>query len=74
MSRRPSALRQIRIRILLPGFRHRTQALHTAKAAIPILPSSGLNRTTAFYARAGSADAERHDGYMASTAASTLSA
>jgi hypothetical protein len=59
-----SALRQIRIRALLPGFLNRTPAPHTAKAAIPILPSSDLDRTAAFYAAAGFTDSDRHDDYL----------
>lgn len=59
-----SALRQIRIRALVFRFVGRAQAPHTAKAAIPILPSSDLQRTEAFYARAGFADAVRHDDYL----------
>ncbi|MFI5892103.1 bleomycin resistance protein [Actinoplanes sp. NPDC051513] len=59
-----SALRQIRVRALLPRFAGRAEAPYTAKAAIPILPSSDLDRTAAFYARAGFADAGRHDDYL----------
>ena len=59
-----SALRQIRIPSLLPRLASRGQAPHTAKAAVPILPSSDLDRTAAFYARAGFDDAERHDDYL----------
>lgn len=59
-----SALREIRIRDLLPSFLNRAQAPHTATAAIPILPSGDLDRTAAFYARAGFTDAEHHDGYL----------
>lgn len=59
-----TVLREIRIPNLLPGFLSRARAAHTAKAAIPILPSSDLDRTADFYARAGFADAERHDGYL----------
>ena len=59
-----SALRQIRLRALLPRFTNRARAPYTAKAAIPILPSSDLDRTAAFYAPAGFADAERHDDYL----------
>ena len=59
-----SALREVRIRALLPSFIARARAPHTAKAAIPILPSSDLDRTAVFYARAGFSDAERHDGYL----------
>jgi len=59
-----SALRQVRIRALLPSFLHRTQAQHTTTAAIPILPSSDLDRTAAFYAHAGFTDAEHHDDYL----------
>jgi uncharacterized glyoxalase superfamily protein PhnB len=59
-----SALRQIRIRSLLPRFAGRATAPNSAKAAIPILPSSDLDRTEAFYARAGFAVAGRHDNYL----------
>ena len=45
-------------------FTSRARAPYTATATIPILPSSDLDRTTAFYARAGFADAERYDGYL----------
>jgi hypothetical protein len=57
-----SALRQIRVRALLPRFgRH---APHVARSAIPILPSSDLDRTAAFFAPVGFAEVERHDGYL----------
>jgi hypothetical protein len=56
-----SALRQIRLPSLLPR-RHR--APHTARAAIPILPSRDLDRTAAFYAVAGFEQADRHDRYL----------
>lgn len=59
-----SAIRQIRIPSLLPRLAGRGKAPHTAKAAIPILPSSDLDRTAAFYARAGFAAAGRHDDYL----------
>jgi len=59
-----SAVRQIQFRALLPNFLNRAPAPHTAKAAIPILPSSDLGRTAAFYARAGFADVGRHDDYL----------
>ena len=59
-----SALRQIRLRSVLSRFTNRAQAPHTATAAIPILPSSDLERTAAFYARAGFAEAEFHDDYL----------
>jgi catechol 2,3-dioxygenase-like lactoylglutathione lyase family enzyme len=57
-----SALRQIRLRSVLPRFRRR--APHTARSAIPIMPSSDLDRTAAFYATLGFTEAERHDGYL----------
>jgi len=59
-----SALRQIRIRALVSRFVGGAKAPHTATAAVPILPSSDLERTEAFYARAGFADAGRHDDYL----------
>lgn len=59
-----SAVRQIRVQDLLSRFLNRAQAPHAVTAAIPILPSSDLDRSAAFYARAGFADAERHDGYL----------
>lgn len=59
-----SAVRQIRIGALLSRITSRARAPYTATATIPILPSSDLDRTTAFYARAGFADAERFDGYL----------
>ena len=59
-----SALRQIRIRAVLPRFAGRAQAPYRAKAAIPILASSDLDRTEAFYARAGFVDAGRHEDYL----------
>jgi catechol 2,3-dioxygenase-like lactoylglutathione lyase family enzyme len=59
-----SALRQIRLREVLSRFTNRAHAPHTATAAIPILPSSDLDRTAAFYARAGFAETARHDDYL----------
>jgi len=60
-----SALRQIRIGALVSRFAGgAARAPHTAKAAVPILPSSDLERTEAFYARAGFADAGRYDDYL----------
>jgi hypothetical protein len=59
-----SALREIRIPALLSRFTNRARAPHTAKASIPILPSNDLDRTTAYYARAGFTDAERHGDYL----------
>jgi catechol 2,3-dioxygenase-like lactoylglutathione lyase family enzyme len=59
-----SALRAIRLPSLLPTLFNRARAPHAATAAIPTLPSSDLDRTSAFYAWAGFADAERHDGYL----------
>jgi catechol 2,3-dioxygenase-like lactoylglutathione lyase family enzyme len=58
-----SALRQIRFRSLLPRLGHR-RAAHMLRAAIPILPSTNLQRTAAFYAPVGFAQAKRHDGYL----------
>lgn len=58
-----AALRQIRLRSLLPSFSRRTGP-HTARAAIPVLPSSDLDRTAAFYAPAGFVEAERSEGYL----------
>jgi hypothetical protein len=57
-----TALRQIRLPSLLTRFTRR--APHTARSAIPILPSSDLNRTAAYYASAGFVEAERHDAYL----------
>jgi hypothetical protein len=57
-----SALRQIRLRSMLPRFGRRSP--HTAQSAIPILPSSDLDRTAAFYAPAGFVEAKRHDRYL----------
>jgi hypothetical protein len=48
-----SALREIRLRSLLPRFTRRSP--HTARSAIPVLPSSDLDRTAEFYAPAGHA-------------------
>jgi hypothetical protein len=59
-----SVLRQVRIRALLPRFLARAHAPHTAKTAIPVLSSSNLDRTAAFYARAGFTDPERRDDYL----------
>jgi hypothetical protein len=56
------ALRQIRLPSLLS--RRSRRAPHTARAAIPILPSSDLNRSAGFYASAGFVEAERHEGYL----------
>jgi catechol 2,3-dioxygenase-like lactoylglutathione lyase family enzyme len=57
-----SALRQVRLRSLLPRLSRR--APHTARTAIPILPSSDLDRSAAFYVAAGFSEFERHDGYL----------
>ncbi len=59
-----SALRQIRVRVLLSRFTNRASAPHTAKAAIPILPSADLDRTATFYTSAGFVAAGGHDGYL----------
>jgi hypothetical protein len=57
-----AAVRQIRITSILPRRRHRGP--HTARTAIPMLPSTDLDRTAAFYAAAGFGQAERHDRYL----------
>lgn len=57
-----SALRQIRLRSILP--RRSRRAPHTARTAIPILPSSDLDRTAMFYSQVGFEEVERHDGYL----------
>jgi hypothetical protein len=57
-----SALRQLRFRSLVPGLRRRGP--HTAQSAIPVLPSSDLDRTAAFYAPAGFTEAKRHAAYL----------
>jgi catechol 2,3-dioxygenase-like lactoylglutathione lyase family enzyme len=59
-----SALRQIRIRALVSRLAGGARAPHTATAAVPILSSSDLERTEAFYARAGFAHPGRHDDYL----------
>jgi catechol 2,3-dioxygenase-like lactoylglutathione lyase family enzyme len=43
---------------------HRQSGDVTARAAIPILPSSDLDRTVAFYAPIGFVENERHPGYL----------
>jgi catechol 2,3-dioxygenase-like lactoylglutathione lyase family enzyme len=57
-----SALRQIRFRSVVPGLRRRGP--HTAQAAIPVLSSSDLDRTVAFYAPAGFTEVKRHADYV----------
>ena len=57
-----SAFRSIPLRSLLP--RSGRHSPHTARATIAILPSSDLNRTAAFYAPVGFAEAERNDNYL----------
>jgi catechol 2,3-dioxygenase-like lactoylglutathione lyase family enzyme len=58
-----SALRQIRPWSRLPRLIRR-RAEHTVRAAIPVLPSSDLDRTAAFYASVGFTDSKRHEGYL----------
>jgi hypothetical protein len=57
-----SAVREIRLAALLP--RRRRRGPHTARAAIPVLPSTDLDRTAAFYSAAGFDQPERHDQYL----------
>lgn len=58
-----SALRRIPLRSLLPRLGRR-RADHMIRATIPVLPSTDLGRTEAFYAPVGFAESERHDGYL----------
>jgi hypothetical protein len=58
-----SALRQLRLRSLLPRPGRRRADL-MIRAVIPVLPSADLGRTAAFYAPVGFAESERHDGYL----------
>jgi hypothetical protein len=57
------ALRQIRLRSLLPRLGRR-RAEQMVRAAIPVLPSADLGRTAAFYAPVGFVESERHEGYL----------
>ena len=57
-----SLLRQVRLRSLLP--RRRRRAGHVVRVAIPILPSSDLDRTAVYYRALGFVEAERHPGYL----------
>lgn len=57
------ALRQIRLRSLLTRL-GRGGVASMVRAAIPILPSSDLGRTAAFYSPVGFAESERHDGCL----------
>jgi hypothetical protein len=58
-----SALGQIRMRSLLPQLTRRR--LDTAaRAAIPILPSTDLVRTAAFYAPIGFVELKRYEEYL----------
>ncbi|GAA0469347.1 hypothetical protein Aca07nite_28000 [Actinoplanes capillaceus] len=62
-----AALRQLRFTPLGALARRLTGSPTTpasARAAIPILPSSDLDRTAAFYTGAGFTETERHDGYL----------
>jgi len=56
-----SALRQIRFRSLIPGVRRRPRAV---QSAIPVLRSTDLDHTAAFYAPAGFTEAKRHADYL----------
>jgi len=58
-----SALRQVRLRSLLPR-RRRGRAGRMVRAAVPTLASTDLGRTAAFYAPVGFVSAERHDRYL----------
>jgi hypothetical protein len=58
-----SALRQIPLRSLLARLRRR-RVDDMVRAAIPVLPSSDLGRTAAFYAPVGFTESERPDGYL----------
>lgn len=63
----PAALRQLRFTSLGALARRLTGSRTTpgsARAAIPILPSTDLNRTAAFYTAVGFSQTERHDGYL----------
>jgi len=62
-----AALRQLRFTSLGALARRLTgsrTAPGSARAAIPILPSTDLNRTAAFYTAVGFNQTERHDGYL----------
>jgi catechol 2,3-dioxygenase-like lactoylglutathione lyase family enzyme len=58
-----SALRQIQPWSKLRGLM-RSRDEYTFRAAIPVLPSSDLDRTAAFYAPVGFIEAKRHEGYL----------
>jgi hypothetical protein len=58
-----SALPRLRRWLWLPQVGRRRDA-HMFRTSIPILPSTDLDRTTAFYAQVGFAEAERHDNYL----------
>lgn len=58
-----AALRQLRFALARRLTRSSTGP-GSARAAIPILPSTDLDRTAAFYTAAGFAETERHDGYL----------
>ena len=62
-----AALRQLRFTPLGALARRLTgsrPAPGSARAAIPILPSTDQDRTAAFYTQAGFRETERHDGYL----------
>jgi catechol 2,3-dioxygenase-like lactoylglutathione lyase family enzyme len=51
-------------RALRRRHRHQPSGGVKARIAIPVLPSSDLDRTAAFYARTGFMESERHPGYL----------
>jgi catechol 2,3-dioxygenase-like lactoylglutathione lyase family enzyme len=58
-----SAIRRVPLRSLLRRFgRHHDESM--IRSAIPILPSTDLDRTTAFYSAVGFHESERFDGYL----------
>lgn len=62
-----AALRQLRFTSLGALARRLTGSRATpgsARAAIPILPSTDLDRTAAFYTAAGFSETERHGGFL----------
>ena len=60
-----SALRQTRLRSMLPSLqRRRADRGRMIRAAIPVLASTDLDRTATFYAPVGFTAAERHNRYL----------
>jgi catechol 2,3-dioxygenase-like lactoylglutathione lyase family enzyme len=57
-----SALRRVRLRSVLP--RRGRRGPHSARTAIPVLPSGDLDRTATFYSHVGFEEVERHEGYL----------